>query len=67
MTHFIQEIFELIVASFDKLSLLSGVSYDKALSIIENVAKVKSCVMMLDIECHKLIIEMFEQFKRNLR
>ncbi|GAB2269542.1 hypothetical protein Dimus_004461 [Dionaea muscipula] len=62
-----KEIFELIVASFDKLSLVSGRSYTKAVSIIDNVSKVKSCVMMLDLECDALIIRMFEQFQKNIR
>ncbi|GAB4850593.1 hypothetical protein Ancab_029902 [Ancistrocladus abbreviatus] len=62
-----KEIFELVVASFDKLSLVSGRSYTKAVSIIDNVAKVRSCVMMLDLECDALIVEMFEQFQKNIR
>ncbi|KAL8137067.1 hypothetical protein V2J09_003068 [Rumex salicifolius] len=62
-----KEIFELLVASFDKLSLPSGRSYSKALAIIDNMAKVRSCVMMLDLECSNLIIEMFEHFKKHLR
>lgn len=62
-----KEFFELIVASFDSLSLASGRSYTKAVSIIDNVSKVKSCVMMLDLECNALIIKMFEQFLKNIR
>ncbi|KAL9250950.1 Sister chromatid cohesion protein PDS5 homolog C-like protein [Drosera capensis] len=62
-----KEFFELIVASFDSLSLVSGRSYTKAVSIIDNVSKVKSCVMMLDLECDALIIKMFEQFLKNIR
>ncbi|GAB2228234.1 hypothetical protein Droror1_Dr00010064 [Drosera rotundifolia] len=62
-----KEFFELIVASFDSLSLVSGRSYTKAVSIIDNISKVKSCVMMLDLECNALIIKMFEQFLKNIR
>ncbi|GMH14313.1 hypothetical protein Nepgr_016154 [Nepenthes gracilis] len=62
-----KEIFEIIVASFDKLSLVSGRCYNKAVSIIDNVAKIRSCVMMLDLECDALIIQMFEQFLKNIR
>ncbi|KAG6787874.1 hypothetical protein POTOM_003919 [Populus tomentosa] len=57
-----KEIFQLTVASFEKLSQTSGHCYTKAVSILENVARVRSCLVMLDLELDELIIEMFQHF-----
>ncbi|XP_010275763.1 PREDICTED: neurofilament heavy polypeptide-like [Nelumbo nucifera] len=62
-----KEIFQLIVASFEKLFEMSGRSYSKRVSILETVAKVRSCVVMLDLECDSLILEMFQHFLKAIR
>ncbi|KAF1865829.1 hypothetical protein Lal_00021830 [Lupinus albus] len=62
-----KEIFKLIVASFEKLSHVSGCCYEKVLTIIDNVAKVRLCLVMLDLECDDLVIEMFQHFLKNIR
>ncbi|XP_057735348.1 sister chromatid cohesion protein PDS5 homolog C-like [Arachis stenosperma] len=62
-----KEIFNLMVAAFDKLSDISGHYYDKVLSILDNVAKIRLCLVMLDLECDNLIIEMFQHFLRIVR
>ncbi|KAL2338208.1 hypothetical protein Fmac_012654 [Flemingia macrophylla] len=62
-----KEIFKLTVASFEKLSHISGQACEKALSILDNVNKVRLCLVMLDLECNDLIIEMFEHFLRFIR
>ncbi|XP_010265626.1 PREDICTED: micronuclear linker histone polyprotein-like [Nelumbo nucifera] len=62
-----KEIFQLIVAAFEKLFDMSGQSYAKRVSILETVAKVRSCVVMLDLECDALIIEMFQHFLKAIR
>lgn len=62
-----QEIFKLIVAALEKLSLASGHCYEKALTILDNVSKVRLCLVMLDLECDDLVIEMFQHFLRNIR
>lgn len=62
-----QEIFQLIVAAFEKLFDTSSRSYSKRVSILETVAKVRSCVVMLDLECDALIIEMFQHFLKAIR
>lgn len=62
-----QEIFELIVATFENLSDTSSRSYPKRVSILETVAKVRSCVVMLDLECDSLIIKMFKHFLGTIR
>jgi hypothetical protein len=62
-----QEIFQLTVASFEKLSHESGHCYTKAVSILENVARVRSCLMMLDLELDELILDMFQYFLKFIR
>ncbi|KAI3902844.1 hypothetical protein MKW92_037523 [Papaver armeniacum] len=62
-----KEIFQLIVGSFEKLFDTSSRSYHKRASILETVAKVRSCVVMLDLECDGLIIEMFQHFLKAIR
>ncbi|KAG7973368.1 hypothetical protein I3843_07G224100 [Carya illinoinensis] len=62
-----KEIFQLIVSSFENLSDNSSRSYTKRTSILETVAKVRSCVVMLDLECDALILEMFQNFLKAIR
>ncbi|KAJ7966255.1 Sister chromatid cohesion PDS5 B-B [Quillaja saponaria] len=62
-----KEVFQLIVSSFENLSDKSSRSYTKRTSILETVAKVRSCVVMLDLECDALIIEMFQHFLKAVR
>lgn len=62
-----QEVFQLIVSSFEKLDDKSSLSYIKRTSILETVAKVRSCVVMLDLECDALIAEMFQHFFKSIR
>lgn len=62
-----KEVFQLIVSSFEKLDDKSSLSYIKRTSILETVAKVRSCVVMLDLECDALIAEMFQHFFKSIR
>ncbi|XP_047329519.1 sister chromatid cohesion protein PDS5 homolog C-like isoform X2 [Impatiens glandulifera] len=62
-----KEVFELIVSSFENLSDKSSRSYTKRTSILETVAKVRSCVIMLDLECEWLIADMFQHFLKTIR
>ncbi|XP_031399901.1 uncharacterized protein LOC116210200 isoform X2 [Punica granatum] len=57
-----KEIFKLTVSSFEKLSQPSTRCYEKAASIIYTIARVRSCVVMLDLECDGLVVEMFHRF-----
>lgn len=57
-----KEIFQLTVSAFENLSDLSSRSYTKAVSILKVVAKVRSSVMMLDLDCYAIILEMFQHF-----
>ncbi|XP_061346896.1 sister chromatid cohesion protein PDS5 homolog C-like isoform X2 [Gastrolobium bilobum] len=62
-----KEVFGLIVSSFENLYDKSSRSYAKRTMILETVAKVRSCVVMLDLECDALILEMFQHFLKTIR
>ncbi|KAK9690495.1 hypothetical protein RND81_09G131900 [Saponaria officinalis] len=61
-----REIFELIVDAFENLSCQPGRCYSKAVVILHNIAKLRSCVVMLDLECDSLVTKMFELFLKNI-
>ncbi|KAK4362173.1 hypothetical protein RND71_017414 [Anisodus tanguticus] len=61
-----KEIFQLTVRAFEELSH-SGPSYYKAVNVLETVADVKACVILLDLECDALVIEIFQLFLRIIR
>ncbi|KAF8021642.1 hypothetical protein BT93_G1938 [Corymbia citriodora subsp. variegata] len=60
-------IFELIVEAFSKLSQASMQYCKKALFILETVAQVKACLLMLDLKCDALIVQMFQNFWKIIR
>ncbi|RZC15275.1 Sister chromatid cohesion protein PDS5-like B-B isoform I [Glycine soja] len=62
-----KEVFQLIVSSFENLHDKLSQTYPKRISILETVAKVRSCVVMLDLECDVLILEMFQHFLKAIR
>ncbi|XP_027355812.1 serine/threonine-protein kinase PRP4 homolog isoform X2 [Abrus precatorius] len=62
-----KEVFQLIVSSFENLHDKLSRSYRKITSILETTAKVRSCVVMLDLECDALILEMFQHFLKATR
>ncbi|XP_076898420.1 sister chromatid cohesion protein PDS5 homolog D-like [Bidens hawaiensis] len=62
-----KEIFKLYVLAFKQLSNVTGQSYHKVIHILQSVAKVKSFLLMLDLECDALVFEMFEQFLSKIR
>ncbi|KAL8475227.1 hypothetical protein ACS0TY_031586 [Phlomoides rotata] len=62
-----KDVFRLIVSSFENFSDTSRKSYEKRTTILETVAKVRSCVIMLDLECDQMIIEMFQHFLKAIR
>lgn len=62
-----KDIFQMIVGAFERLDDTSSRSYQKRVSILETVAKVRSCVVMLDLECDTLILQMFHHFLRTIR
>jgi sister-chromatid-cohesion protein PDS5 len=44
------------------LNDINSPSFARRVNILETVAKVRSCVVMLDLECDELILEMFHTF-----
>ncbi|KAF2301520.1 hypothetical protein GH714_025420 [Hevea brasiliensis] len=62
-----KEIFQLTIAAFEKLSHVSSRCYTKAISILDTVARVRSCLVMLDLELDELIIKMFQHFLKIIR
>ncbi|WJX16216.1 hypothetical protein P8452_06279 [Trifolium repens] len=62
-----KEIFRLIVSSFENLHDKSSQWHSKRILMLETVAKVRSCVVMLDLECDALILEMFQHFLKTIR
>ncbi|KAJ0231752.1 Tudor/PWWP/MBT superfamily protein [Hirschfeldia incana] len=62
-----KEIFRLTIEAFEKLADASSRGYQKAESVLDNVSKVKSCLVMLDLECHDLILLMFRIFLKIIR
>ncbi|KAL8201105.1 hypothetical protein R6Q57_012444 [Mikania cordata] len=60
-------IFQCIVSSIEDLSDKSCQYYAKRVSIVETISKVRSCVIMLDLECDDLIVQLFEHFLNSVR
>ncbi|CAM8921419.1 unnamed protein product [Rhodiola kirilowii] len=58
----LREIFALIVGTFSGLSDTSGPSFGRRVVILDTLAKYRSCIVMLDLECYDLIKEMFRIF-----
>ncbi|XVF11222.1 hypothetical protein REPUB_Repub08aG0007600 [Reevesia pubescens] len=62
-----KEVFKLIVSSLKNLSHKSSRSYIKRTSILGNVAMLRLCLVMLDLDCDALIIKMFQHFVNAMR
>ncbi|KAH0434056.1 hypothetical protein IEQ34_026900 [Dendrobium chrysotoxum] len=62
-----KEIFGLIVGAFKNFDKKSSRSFQKRVLILETVAKVLSSVLMLDLDCNDLILEMFQHFLKTIR
>ncbi|XP_004293403.1 PREDICTED: sister chromatid cohesion protein PDS5 homolog A [Fragaria vesca subsp. vesca] len=58
----LKDVFRLIVGTFSGLKDTSGPSFGRRVVILETLAKYRSCVVMLDLECDDLVTEMFSTF-----
>ncbi|XP_062162943.1 sister chromatid cohesion protein PDS5 homolog A [Alnus glutinosa] len=58
----LKDIFCLIVSTFSGLSDTKGPSFGRRVVILETLAKYRSCVVMLDLECDDLVNEMISTF-----
>ncbi|XP_055825077.1 sister chromatid cohesion protein PDS5 homolog C-like [Solanum dulcamara] len=63
----LEDFFELAVLMFGKLYCLEGRCYSKSVSIIEVLAKYRTCVLMLDLQLDSLIVQMFQHFLNSIR
>lgn len=52
----------MIVGTFSGLKDTSGPSFGRRVVILETLAKYRSCVVMLDLECNDLVNQMFTTF-----
>ena len=57
----------MIVSTFSGLSDTGGPSFGRRVGILETLAKYRSCVVMLDLECDDLVNEMFSTFLKVAR
>ncbi|XP_073147555.1 sister chromatid cohesion protein PDS5 homolog C-like [Henckelia pumila] len=64
---YMKEFFKLCVNALKHLPSGSGTKYLRALNILETLATVRSCLILLDMECHELIVEMFQLFFNTIR
>ncbi|KAJ4792820.1 hypothetical protein LUZ62_029207 [Rhynchospora pubera] len=58
----LRDMFELIVGTFSGLNDSSSSSFARRVAILETLARYRSCVVMLDLDCNDLINEMFHKF-----
>ncbi|XP_073117813.1 sister chromatid cohesion protein PDS5 homolog A isoform X8 [Elaeis guineensis] len=58
----LRDIFHLIVSTFSGLGDINSSSFGRRVVILETLARYRSCVVMLDLECNDLIYEMFSTF-----
>ncbi|XP_010252783.1 PREDICTED: sister chromatid cohesion protein PDS5 homolog B [Nelumbo nucifera] len=58
----LRDIFHLIVGIFNGLGDINGPSFGRRVVILETLARYRSCVVMLDLECDDLVNEMFSTF-----
>uniref|UniRef100_A0A0D9VI84 Tudor domain-containing protein n=1 Tax=Leersia perrieri TaxID=77586 RepID=A0A0D9VI84_9ORYZ len=57
-----KDVFSIMVGSFEKLDDTESPLFKRIVAILETVAKVRLCVVMLDLECGDLIQQMFKNF-----
>lgn len=58
----LKDIFQLIVSTFSGLSDISSPSFGMEVAMLDTLAKYRSCVVMLDLECDDLVNEIFNTF-----
>ncbi|KAK4369677.1 hypothetical protein RND71_009152 [Anisodus tanguticus] len=63
----LKDIFHLIVSTFSGLGDINSPSFGRRVVILETIARYRSCVVMLDLECDDLINDMFRTFLNVVR
>ncbi|KAL0865160.1 hypothetical protein Bca101_044278 [Brassica carinata] len=64
---FCNEIFQVTVRAFGKLGDSTCHGYEKAVTVLDTVSRVRLSLVMLDLECDDLILKMFRQFLKVIR
>ncbi|KAJ9167086.1 hypothetical protein P3X46_021763 [Hevea brasiliensis] len=59
---FLRDVFKLILSMFAELGDTTSPYFSRRVKILETVARCKCSVIMLDIDCNDLVIEMFNIF-----
>lgn len=57
-----QDIFKLILSMFAELADTTSPFFSRRVKILEIVSRCKCCVILLDIDCNDLVMEMFNIF-----
>ncbi|KAJ7965575.1 sister chromatid cohesion protein PDS5-like A isoform X1 [Quillaja saponaria] len=58
----LRETFKLIISMFAELANTTNAFFLRRVKILETIARCKCCVIMLDIDCNDLVLEMFSTF-----
>ncbi|XP_022976675.1 sister chromatid cohesion protein PDS5 homolog A-like isoform X2 [Cucurbita maxima] len=64
---YLRDVFILLLSSFSELADTTSPLFSWRVKILETVARCKCCVIMLDIGCNDLVLEMFNTFFSVLR
>ncbi|KAJ6709378.1 PRECOCIOUS DISSOCIATION OF SISTERS 5 ISOFORM A [Salix koriyanagi] len=64
---YLRDIFILFLNMFKELSDTASPHFLRRVKVLETVARCKCCVIMLDIDCHDLVLEMFNIFFSSVR
>ncbi|KAG4958917.1 hypothetical protein JHK87_035550 [Glycine soja] len=57
-----QDVFKLIISLFEDLADTASPFFSKRVKVLETMAQLKCCVIMLEIDCIDLVLEMFNIF-----
>ncbi|CAN6439255.1 unnamed protein product [Victoria cruziana] len=58
----LKDIFQLFIGTFGELADTASPYFTRRVKILETVARVRCCVLMLDIGCNDLVLDMFNVF-----
>lgn len=59
---FFQDVFKLIISLFEDLADTASPFFSKRVKVLETMAQLKCCVIMLEIDSIDLVLEMFNIF-----
>ncbi|XP_051137575.1 sister chromatid cohesion protein PDS5 homolog C-like [Andrographis paniculata] len=62
-----KDVLQLIVSSFENFADTSSRSHKKRVTVLKIMAKARSCVVLLDLGCDRMVVEMFQYFLKAIR